>query len=1037
MNVNPLPSRAENEAVRAQAFHLFSKFNLVGVRNDLGSLLVEIGRNGIFSEYTRHDITHIDTLLGMLEWVVINSTAKLMTPVDWMLIVLSIYFHDAGLVVNQAEYDRREESDFPAFRNKVLSGPEPTPYRERILRLADDERERFLYQEFVRTHHANRIKCWINGDPYAQFGVATEAREVVHGIVAPLDASFRGDLALVCESHHLDDLIDLEKYNPRRAYGSDLGETANLQFSAILLRTVDLLHVTKDRTPSVSFQLTNPSDPKSVEEWSKQMPVVSVRSALPRDASGKVEPEAVADTVAITATFHDPLGFFSLTEYLFYAGLQLKQSHQWVEQTNTKEALEFEFPWRKIDTSQVKAVGFESKQFAFELDKPKILNLLAGHTLYSNSNVVVRELAQNSLDAIRLQSAISGGLGTISLHLDSKAALLTIDDNGTGMTQRVIEDHFLNVGSSRYRDDTFRKQYPAFSAISRFGIGILSTFMISDEIEVITRAAAEPRARNISIRSINGNYLIRLIELNDPKVPSLIKNHGTRIQLKIRAGVPLPDLRQIATFWIVFPGCAVSVQVDDEPPTKIGYDSPKQALESALTSAGIPLSTKEPDGYTKAFRVVERVSDGLALAFALEWFPAYRNWGFVDARRLSVSGQAPGLVHATGVCVHGVRVENSSPGFKGQTILAISNMSGPKSPATNVARSSLEAGTLVDEMFGKVFDIYAGHVSTEIVEMSKVRGTSISKAASEGRYLLWPLQTSGQTTTDHDAALRTSLTKIPFLTLDRDGERSLVSVAGLDKENGFWSIEGGTYTSSQHFIDTMPTGVSLAKLAALSTESLQLPDGDIVSGFSVNATISGLLFEGFEVDRIEIRQIKKQVDFHWRARSGAPIWRNILPRGKDTQRVAQLLAVVSRNMPIGPALTSPNSFLLQDSSSLRTDGVAGEIGIKGASVLYLFSGNDIHTHILNRLHGVEDGKETIEDYVFTALALTWSFLRPEEPSIGPTPARVVEQLRQIVVDQTNIDIHVTAELRSLLERQQCRLFDPSWGERKAVTGPLW
>jgi molecular chaperone HtpG len=273
------------------------------------------------------------------------------------------------------------------------------------------------------------------------------------------------------------------------------------------------------------------------------MSVVSVRKSPPRDENGVVDPKAIPDTVAVSGTFHDPLGFFSLTEYLSYAEKQLKLSYHWADQTNVREALEFAFPWKKIDSSQVRAIGFESKQFAFELDKPKILKLLTGHTLYSDSNVVVRELVQNSLDATRLQTHISGSSGEIALHLDSAKRLLTVDDNGTGMTQRIIEDHFLNVGSSRYQDESFRKQYPRFSAISRFGIGILSTFMISDEIEVVTKSALDSKARNISIRSINGRYLIRLLDPSHADVPSMAREHGTRLQLKLRAGVPLPDLR--------------------------------------------------------------------------------------------------------------------------------------------------------------------------------------------------------------------------------------------------------------------------------------------------------------------------------------------------------------------------------------------------------------------------------------------------------------------------------------------------------------
>jgi len=43
-----------------------------------------------------------------------------------------------------------------------------------------------------------------------------------------------------------------------------------VQYSAVLLRSADLLHVTKDRTPSVMYKTIRFSDPKSVTEWDKQ-----------------------------------------------------------------------------------------------------------------------------------------------------------------------------------------------------------------------------------------------------------------------------------------------------------------------------------------------------------------------------------------------------------------------------------------------------------------------------------------------------------------------------------------------------------------------------------------------------------------------------------------------------------------------------------------------------------------------------------------------------------------------------------------------
>jgi molecular chaperone HtpG len=55
--------------------------------------------------------------------------------------------------------------------------------------------------------------------------------------------------------------------------------------------------------------------------------------------------------------------------------------------------------------------------------------------------VVLRELLQNGIDAVRLQQLISAGEyePTVRVAWNPDDRILTVTDNGTGMTQEVIE----------------------------------------------------------------------------------------------------------------------------------------------------------------------------------------------------------------------------------------------------------------------------------------------------------------------------------------------------------------------------------------------------------------------------------------------------------------------------------------------------------------------------------------------------------------------------------------------------------------------
>ena len=59
-------------------------------------------------------------MLKSLDWLIPPETKAIMTPADWVLLVLSIYFHDMGLLVTRDEYTNRKRSGFADFRERVL-----------------------------------------------------------------------------------------------------------------------------------------------------------------------------------------------------------------------------------------------------------------------------------------------------------------------------------------------------------------------------------------------------------------------------------------------------------------------------------------------------------------------------------------------------------------------------------------------------------------------------------------------------------------------------------------------------------------------------------------------------------------------------------------------------------------------------------------------------------------------------------------------------------------------------------------------------
>jgi molecular chaperone HtpG len=1021
-----LHSLIENKAGEAPSLPAFSNFSIHAVKELVTRLLELIGKDGIFNEYTRHDITHVDRLLGFVDWLVPSTTLPRLTVADCLLTTLAVYFHDLGMVVTRAEFDQREKSDFPKFRDKVLSATGiEGDYRDKIRRMPAEEADRFLYQEFVRENHAERVKNWIVGKPASNLGISDRLVTELNGVLEGLGGKFRKDLGLVCESHHRDDLNDLEKYRTSRPYGSDAQEEANLQYSAILLRTADLMHVTRDRAPSISFRIINPTDPRSIQEWHKQMPVVTVRPKPGTDKEGDVDPSAQMDTIEVHGDFTEPEGFFALTAYLNYARKELRRSYDLVQLAKKKKGSVYEFFWKDIDDSNCEAQGFVDKQFEFTLDQAKILDLLTGHTLYNDTTVVIRELAQNSLDAIRLQWEDEPGnitQGEVRIRWNGADRVLSISDNGTGMSQRVIDNHFLKVGSSLYQDDEFRKEHPHFSAISRFGIGVLSAFMISDEIEVTTCNPEDDQARTLSLRSLHGKYLVRLIEKHSSELPREILPHGTYIKVRVRPSAKLTNLLAIARRWIVFPKCKVIVASDGDEPVDIGFSEPKEALRYELTRLGL-LKGKDRTGPPQDgdVKIEQRNHAGVTLAYAVEWSAYFREWQFLKAFDQREMQKTPPLI---GTCVEGVRVGFYSPGYEGIYLpLAISNSVGPNAPKTNVARSGLEITTERRAMLENIYRLYCEHIVGEIEAMYKERTLSLTWALEEAEWLLVPLfapeyRPTGRENAIDREALQEALSCIPAIALEHDGIREALSPKALSSHAACWTIDSAFFTSAEALIREVPAALAISKLAeSLGPERLKLPKEPYISvGQRQRSILRDLAFAAREVDRIVIDRDQRRVDLRWRKIGTIPTWRSTLPRSFE---VGQLVSRVLQE-PGGRFRRPTNVYVTTE--TIDVTGLAGEIAVISMERVFIIPGSPYSQCVLDMLLQLETSPTPakIARYITLLAALSNDDKIPDPAEfLRRQFARVSGHFPLGYVDEND-----NAPLLGVLSSTRFKVFDP-------------
>ncbi|OBJ18761.1 molecular chaperone HtpG [Mycobacterium colombiense] len=164
------------------------------------------------------------------------------------------------------------------------------------------------------------------------------------------------------------------------------------------------------------------------------------------------------------------------------------------------------------------------EQLEFQAEARQLLDLMV-HSVYSNKDSFLRELISNAsdaLDKLRLEAFRNKDLDvdTSDLHIeidvDKDARVLTVRDNGIGMTRAEVVDligTLAKSGTAELRKQLREAKNAAASEelIGQFGIGFYSSFMVADKVELLTRKAGESDATKWE-SSGEGTYTIESVD---------------------------------------------------------------------------------------------------------------------------------------------------------------------------------------------------------------------------------------------------------------------------------------------------------------------------------------------------------------------------------------------------------------------------------------------------------------------------------------------------------------------------------------------
>ena len=150
----------------------------------------------------------------------------------------------------------------------------------------------------------------------------------------------------------------------------------------------------------------------------------------------------------------------------------------------------------------------QATQHVFEAEVAQLLHLVT-HSLYSNSDIFVRELVSNASDAcdkLRFEATSDDSLYEddaelkVRIDIDADAKTITFIDNGIGMNEADTIENLGTIaksGTKAFLEQLSESQKQDGQLIGQFGVGFYSGFIVADSITVESRKAGEPADQGV------------------------------------------------------------------------------------------------------------------------------------------------------------------------------------------------------------------------------------------------------------------------------------------------------------------------------------------------------------------------------------------------------------------------------------------------------------------------------------------------------------------------------------------------------------
>ncbi len=492
--------------------------NIISVVREIAPLLERIPEN--MPEFTLHNANHSAKVVELMGKIIPSDTLDHLNIIEISILIYSAYLHDIGMTASR---DQREEiiAKSPEFAKLRIFNEELSLKFDEAKKDGDHRTATFiedkLFTEFLRRNHVERSHEFIK-EKYGLEKTPISWKEIPYYKL----------VQAVCDSHGLPvrDLCDTKCWRRNALVGD---QYVNVQYLSVILRLADILDLDPERTPRCLLDFINPKDETSIKEWKKHLSIIGC----------KISPEEIN----IEAECEHPIYERALREFVDMIETERKESVLLTSQYKDDIAKKYRLDLLKpITKENIRSNGeYIYSDFHFKLDFRRVIDLLMGERLYGDPTLTLRELLQNSVDAVRYRESMEKKEGNPFppfIKITLKDHELIIEDNGIGMDEYIFENYFLQIGKSYYNSSECRSSGVEIDPVSEFGIGILSIFMVASSFRVESRRKPldplnPPAPINVEIPTAY-DYFVR-------RPPSRVEI-GTKITLSLKSNHPFSSI---------------------------------------------------------------------------------------------------------------------------------------------------------------------------------------------------------------------------------------------------------------------------------------------------------------------------------------------------------------------------------------------------------------------------------------------------------------------------------------------------------------